>query len=92
LLETERHLRQSLEENVQLKALEKKASAAIQAAENGRKSVEAGLKTTERQMTERSEKCNQEIEHSNKLQMDISALRAELNDARAAAQRANDEA
>ncbi len=39
-----------------------------------------------------SEKCDREIEHSNKLRGDVSALRVELNEARAAAQKVDDEA
>ena len=92
MLETERRLRESLEENVRLKAFEKKALATIQATENGRKSAEAGLKTAERQVKEFAEKYNWEIEHSSKLRGDISALKAQVNEARAAAQKADDSA
>ena len=52
MLETERRLRAALEENVQLNASKKKASVAIQATENDKKSVEAGLKTAEHQIKE----------------------------------------
>ena len=52
MLETERRLHAALEENVWLKAFEKKALVAIQAAENDKKSVEAGLKTAEHQIKE----------------------------------------
>uniref|UniRef100_A0A2N9FBA7 Uncharacterized protein n=1 Tax=Fagus sylvatica TaxID=28930 RepID=A0A2N9FBA7_FAGSY len=77
LLETERRLRESLEENVWLKAFEKKALATIQATENGRKSAKAGLKTAERQVKEFAEKYDREIERSSKLRGDISALKVE---------------
>jgi hypothetical protein len=43
-------------------------------------------------VTEWSEKCDREIERSSKLRRDINAFRAELNEARAAAQKADDEA
>ena len=92
MLETERRLRAALEENVQLKASKKKASVAIQATENDKKSAEAGLKMAERQINEWSEKCDREIEHSNKLREDISTLNVELNEARTAAQKTEDEA
>ena len=92
MLETERHLRASNEENVRLKASEKKALAAVQIAENGRKSTEAGLLTAERQVTKWSEKYDWELERSSILQGDISALKAELNEARAVLQKAEDSA
>ena len=42
-------------------------------------------------MTEWSEKCDWEIERSSKVRGDINAFRAELNEARAAAQKADEE-
>ena len=80
MLETERRLRVSLDENVLLKASKKKALAVAQIAENGIKSAEAGLMTSERQVTEWSEKYDWELECSSILQGDISALKAELNE------------
>ena len=64
----------------------------IQATENDKKSAEAGLKMAKRQIKEWSEKCDRETEHSDKLREDISTLNVELNEARAAAQKAEDEA
>uniref|UniRef100_A0A2N9IRN8 Uncharacterized protein n=1 Tax=Fagus sylvatica TaxID=28930 RepID=A0A2N9IRN8_FAGSY len=52
LLETERFLNQSLDENDQLKDLEKMASTRIQATKSKHKSVEAGLMTAECQKAE----------------------------------------
>uniref|UniRef100_A0A2N9HXZ6 Uncharacterized protein n=1 Tax=Fagus sylvatica TaxID=28930 RepID=A0A2N9HXZ6_FAGSY len=60
LLETERLLNQTLEENAQLMDLEKTASTRIQAGESQHKSVEAGLKTAERQMVELQAKLDRE--------------------------------
>jgi hypothetical protein len=92
LLQTERHLRASNEENVRLKAYEKKALGAVQIAKNGRKATEAGLLTAERQVTKWSEKYDRELECSSILRGDISALKAELNEAQAVLQKAEDSA
>jgi hypothetical protein len=63
-LETERFLNQSLDENDQLKDLEKMASARIQAAKSKHKSVEAGLMTAECQVVELTAKLDREYKHA----------------------------
>jgi hypothetical protein len=90
LLETEQRLRAGLDENIRLKASEKNALAAAQMAENGRKSAEAGLLSSERQIIEWSEKYDRELERSSILQGNISALKDELSKVRAALQKAED--
>ena len=64
MLETERLLNQSLEENKRLKDLEKSASARIQAAESMHKSAEASLMTAERQVIELKAKLDREYKTS----------------------------
>ncbi len=64
----------------------------IHVAESKHKSVEASLMTVERQVVEFSEKYDRQIERSNKLRGDISALKAEVHEAQVAAKKAEDSA
>ena len=92
MLETERLFNQSLVENDRLRDLEKSASARIQVAESKHKSAEVGLMTAERQVVELTAKLDREINCACKLRAEISKLKIEMNEARAAVQKAEDEA
>uniref|UniRef100_A0A2N9IWI5 Uncharacterized protein n=1 Tax=Fagus sylvatica TaxID=28930 RepID=A0A2N9IWI5_FAGSY len=92
LLETERLLNQSLVENDRLRDLEKSAFARIQATESKHKSAEAGLMTAKRQVVELTAKLDREIDRACELQAEIGELKTEVNEARAAVQKAEDEA
>ena len=81
LLETERHLNESLIENDWLRKLEKTASTRIQAAESRHKSAERGLMTAERQVKELTAKLDREINRSCELRVEISNLKAEVDEA-----------
>ena len=75
-----------------MKASEKNALAAAQMVENGRKGVEAGLLSSERQITEWSEKYDRELERSSILWGNINALEDKLSEVWAALQKAEDSA
>ena len=81
LLETERFLIESLVENDQLHDFEKTASTRIQAAESRHKSAEAGLMTAGRQVKELTAKLDREINRSCELRVEISNLKAEVDEA-----------
>ena len=82
MLETERLLDESLEENDQLKALEKQASTRIQATESKHKSAEAGLMTAERQVVELKAKLDREYKTSSQLWVEVGELKDAVNVAR----------
>ena len=88
LLETERLLNLSLEENKRLKDFEKSASAKIRAAESAHKSAEAGLMSYERQVVELREKLDREYTTSSLLRVENSELKDAINEARAEVQKA----
>jgi hypothetical protein len=91
LLETERHLNESLIKNDRLRKLEKTASTRIQATKSNLKSAaEAGLKTAEHQVKELMAKLNREISHSCELQTENRELKAEVDEARTGVQKAED--
>jgi peptidoglycan hydrolase CwlO-like protein len=92
LLETERLLNESLNENDRLRDLKKTASSRIQAAERNHKSAEAGLKTAKRQVVELTAKLDREINHACELRAEISELKAEVKEARKGVQKAEDAA
>ena len=92
MLETERLLNQSLEKNKQLKDLEKSASARIQTTESKHKSAKAGLMTTERQVIELKAKLDREYKTSSQLRVENSKLKKAVDEARAEAPEAEDEA
>jgi hypothetical protein len=92
LLETERLLHESLEENDRLKDFEKKASAMIQAAESKHKSAEVGLMTAERQVVELKAKLDRKYKTSSQLWVEVGELKNAVNEARKGAQKAEEEA
>ena len=93
MLETERHLNESLIENDWLRKLEKTASTRIQATKSNLKSAaEARLKIAERQVKELTTKLNREISHSCELRTENRELKAEVDEARTGVQKAEDTA
>ncbi len=85
MLETERLLNRSLEENNRLKDLEKTALARIQTTESKHKSAKAGLMTAERQVIELKAKLDREYKTSSQLQVENSKLKNAVDEARAEA-------
>jgi chromosome segregation ATPase len=75
-----------------LKDFEKEDSAKIQAAENGWKSAEAGLKSYERQVVEIQGKYDWELDRSSGLRGEISTLRDEVQKLQAEKQKVDDSA
>jgi phage shock protein A len=92
LLEIEHLLNESLIENDRLRDLKKTASTRIQAAKSNHKSVEARLKTAERQVKELTAKLDREINRACKLRAKNKKLKAEVDKARAGVQKAEDTA
>jgi hypothetical protein len=86
VIETERILNDSLIENNRLCEVEKTASARIQEVKSQYKTAEEGLQTTECKLVEVSTKLERECNHSSGFQTEINKLRAELAEARTAAQ------
>jgi hypothetical protein len=92
LIETERLLNDSLIENDRLREVEKTASARIQEVESQYKTAEEGLQTTECKLVEISAKLERDCNRSSGFQTEINKLRAELVEARTAAQNAENAA
>ena len=88
MVETERLLNESLVENDRLRKVENTASARIQEVESQHKSAEEGLQKAECQLVEITAKLERECNRSSGFQTEINKLRAELSEARAAAQKA----
>ncbi len=92
MLETERLLHEFLAENDWLKALEKQASARIQAAESKHKSADASLMTAERQVVKLKAKLDREYKISSQLRVEVGELKDAVNVAREGAQKAEEKA
>ena len=92
MIETERLLNDSLIENDRLREIEKTASARIREVESQHKTAKEGLQIAERQLVEISAKLERECNRSSGFQVKINKLRAELAEARKAAQNAENAA
>jgi chromosome segregation ATPase len=92
LIKTKRLLNDSLIENDRLREIEKTASTRIREVESQHKTAEEGLQIAERQLVEISAKLERECNRSSGFQVEINKLRAELAEARKAAQNAENAA